>query len=448
MDCATPSGDDSTNPDPAGETRKDMFARFRSGETKILCNVGVLTTGVDLDVRCIIDAQPTKSRILFVQKIGRGLRTAEGKDKCIILDHGGNHLRLGRVTDTHQDYLDDGKDREGSAKKAATVPLQKLCPECKAVLTYKARECSACGAQIVAVTTVHEADGELVELGSRRTGARGLARREGGILPRAEMGSGPQGPQVGLVLASISGAVPGRTPAEVVRAADAARAVHLNAKLVEIASHRLCQTEGRVMAKDPRKRGSIEGAFAWRLIEMLESPAYRVLTLSAHRAMARLEIEMAHHGGKPEENGRLPCTFEHFVEFGVERHAIAPAIRELVALGFVQITRKGCAGNAGFRQPALYRLTYRHCGSHKETTDEWKRIKTMEEAEAIAKSARAPQSERRQKNKNPVRETPPIPVRENPPIALRPQCGKTHYGPSGETHTTSISPGVGPARYG
>ena len=200
------------------------------------------------------------------------------------------------------------------------------------------------------------------------------------------------------------------------------------------------------MAKDPkkRKRGSIEGAFAWRLIEMLESPAYRVLTLSAHRVMARLEIEMAHHGGKPEENGRLPCTFEHFVEFGVERHAIAPAIRELVALGFVEITRKGCAGNAGFRQPALYRLTYRHCGSHKETTDEWRRIKTMEEAEAIAKRARAPQSERRQKNKSPVRETPPIPVRENPPIARRPQCGKTHYGPSGETHTTSISPGVGP----
>jgi DNA repair protein RadD len=178
MDCDTPSGDDSTDPDPAGETRKDMFARFRSGETKILCNVGVLTTGVDLDVRCIIDAQPTKSRILFVQKIGRGLRTAEGKDKCIILDHGGNHLRLGRVTDIHQNYLDDGKNREGSAKKAATEPLPKLCPECKAVLTYKARECSACDAQIVAVTTVHEADGELVELGSRKTGARAASLDE------------------------------------------------------------------------------------------------------------------------------------------------------------------------------------------------------------------------------------------------------------------------------
>jgi hypothetical protein len=57
---------------------------------------------------------------------------------------------------------------------------------------------------------------------------------------------------------------------------------------------------------------------------------------------------------------------DHFVEFGIERHAIAPAIRELVALGFVEVTRQGCAGNAGCRQPTLFRLTYRHWGSHQD----------------------------------------------------------------------------------
>jgi DNA repair protein RadD len=172
MDCNTPSGDDSYDPDPAGETRRDIFARFSSGETKVICNVNVLTTGVDLDLRCIVDAQPTKSRILFVQKIGRGLRTAPGKDRLIVLDHAGNHLRLGRVTDIHQTHLDDGKKRDGSAKKERAEPLPKLCPECKAVLAYKARECSACGVQIIAASMVHEADGELVELGSRKSGAR------------------------------------------------------------------------------------------------------------------------------------------------------------------------------------------------------------------------------------------------------------------------------------
>jgi DNA repair protein RadD len=132
-----------------------------------------LTTGFDADVRCIIDAQPTKSRIKFVQKIGRGLRTADGKDKLVILDHAGNHLRLGLVTHISQDHLDDGKKRNGSERKEEKrEPLPKLCPECKAVLAYKARECSVCGAQILAITEVHEAEGELVELGSRRSGKR------------------------------------------------------------------------------------------------------------------------------------------------------------------------------------------------------------------------------------------------------------------------------------
>src|SRR5579871_3762604 len=67
------------------EDREAIFNRFRSGETRIICNVGVLTTGIDLDVRCIVLARPTKSRILFVQTIGRGLRTAEGKDHLLIL---------------------------------------------------------------------------------------------------------------------------------------------------------------------------------------------------------------------------------------------------------------------------------------------------------------------------------------------------------------------------
>jgi hypothetical protein len=63
--------------------RNEIVERFQTGQTKIICNVGVLTTGFDADVRCIILARPTKSEILFVQMIGRGLRTAPGKDHCI-----------------------------------------------------------------------------------------------------------------------------------------------------------------------------------------------------------------------------------------------------------------------------------------------------------------------------------------------------------------------------
>ena len=40
----------------------------------------------------------------------------------------------------------------------------------------------------------------------------------------------------------------------------------------------------------------IDGPFAPRLITMLKSPAYRALSLSAHRILARLEIELYQHG--------------------------------------------------------------------------------------------------------------------------------------------------------
>jgi DNA repair protein RadD len=158
---------DGNTPD---DERRRIFARFRSGETTVLVNIGVLTIGVDLDVRCIVDARPTKSPIKFVQAIGRGLRTAPGKVKLVIIDHAGDHLRLGRVTDIARDHLDDGKKRDGSAKKERVDPLPKLRPECKAVLGHKARECSACGAQIIAASMVREADGEVVELSSLCTG--------------------------------------------------------------------------------------------------------------------------------------------------------------------------------------------------------------------------------------------------------------------------------------
>jgi DNA repair protein RadD len=89
--------------------REEIFDRFRTSETKLICNVATLDTGIDLDVRCIIDARPTRSRIRFVQTVGRGLRPAEGKDHLIVLDHAGNHQRLGLVTDIHFGELDNGE---------------------------------------------------------------------------------------------------------------------------------------------------------------------------------------------------------------------------------------------------------------------------------------------------------------------------------------------------
>jgi hypothetical protein len=134
-----------------------------------------------------------------------------------------------------------------------------------------------------------------------------------------------------------------------------------------------------------KRKTKISGQFGWRLIEMYESPAYRVLSQSGHRILSRLEIEMAHHGGT--DNGKLPTTYDQFELYGVHRHAIGPAIREVVALGFVEITQEGRSGNGEWRRPNLFRLTYRETDLT-NPTDDWRKIQTIEQAEAIATAAR------------------------------------------------------------
>lgn len=151
--------------------RERIFGRFRAGETMIICNVGTLTTGVDLDVRCIIDAKPTKSEMLFVQTIGRGLRTAPGKDHLIVLDHAGNHLRLGMVTDIHHDHLDDGWLDGRERDDERTVPLPRLCEKCKAIVPRAVMACPQCGHVHAPAAPVEARAGKLVELSSNRAGA-------------------------------------------------------------------------------------------------------------------------------------------------------------------------------------------------------------------------------------------------------------------------------------
>jgi hypothetical protein len=142
-----------------------------------------------------------------------------------------------------------------------------------------------------------------------------------------------------------------------------------------------------------RHKNRIDGQWSPRLIEMLESPAYRVLSVSAHRVISRIEIEHAHHGGN--DNGNLPVTKHDFMAYGMDHNAVAPAIREAEALGFIRMKR-GRGGNADHRQPNRFFLTFAHgCGSRAyPPTHDWRKIETIEEAQAIANAARAAKDQR------------------------------------------------------
>jgi DNA repair protein RadD len=147
--------------------REAMFRRLESGETKVLCSIETIEIGVDLPfVDCIVDACPTKSRIRYVQRHGRGITAFPGKEFCLILDHAGNVLRLGMLEDISSGILDDGEDVRSAERQPEKKEFEaKLCPECHALQQPGARECWQCGHKFLAVTLVREREGELIELG-------------------------------------------------------------------------------------------------------------------------------------------------------------------------------------------------------------------------------------------------------------------------------------------
>ena len=117
------------------------------------------------------------------------------------------------------------------------------------------------------------------------------------------------------------------------------------------------------------------------------NPAYRVLSLSAHRALSRIEIEFAHHGG--QDNGKLPVTYDDFERYGVRRHSIGPALLELEALGLIVITEHGkMAKAAEYRRSNKFLLMSRPKQKGIEVAGLWRHFKTMQEAEAAVEAAR------------------------------------------------------------
>ena len=77
------------------DTRRRMLSDHADGAYQYLANCMVLTEGFDSpEVSCIAMARPTKSRSLYAQILGRGLRTATGKTDCLVLDYTDSSRRL------------------------------------------------------------------------------------------------------------------------------------------------------------------------------------------------------------------------------------------------------------------------------------------------------------------------------------------------------------------
>ncbi|CCW31047.1 conserved hypothetical protein [Xenorhabdus nematophila F1] len=131
------------------EERQIIIHRFEQGATKIIVNVGTLIAGFDSDVRCIIYARPTKSEIRWTQCLGRGLRTAPGKEACLIFDHSGSVHRLGYPDDIEYDELpgkNDGmKTRDSYREQEKREKLPKECSSCHYMKPAGVYVCPKCG---------------------------------------------------------------------------------------------------------------------------------------------------------------------------------------------------------------------------------------------------------------------------------------------------------------
>ena len=67
--------------------RKSIIDNFRKGRTNILFNCQLLTEGFDEpSIEALIIARPTKSKSLYCQMIGRGLRNYPGKEVCYLYE--------------------------------------------------------------------------------------------------------------------------------------------------------------------------------------------------------------------------------------------------------------------------------------------------------------------------------------------------------------------------
>lgn len=168
--------------------RARIKGQLERGALKVVCNIATLLLGVDWDVRCISWARPTKSEMLFVQAIGRGLRTADGKTNLIWIDHADTISTLGFPDEIHHAELDDGKPKKKpeSAKRKARLPTP--CPKCSVLRTPGISACLHCGFKPDPPKKNHATvEGELREIrrgkGTIESGPKNTLTLRGKIIP-------------------------------------------------------------------------------------------------------------------------------------------------------------------------------------------------------------------------------------------------------------------------
>ena len=120
------------------DERQQKQQAIRSGQINVLCVVDIFNEGVDIpEVDTLLFLRPTESLTIFLQQLGRGLRLAEGKECCTVLDFVGNSR-------PEYDFANKFRALVGRSPKAISDEIKQGFPHaplgCRIELTKRTQE--------------------------------------------------------------------------------------------------------------------------------------------------------------------------------------------------------------------------------------------------------------------------------------------------------------------
>jgi DNA repair protein RadD len=147
------------------QVREWIIRKYRAGEIKILCNVGLFCAGFDVpEVGYIASLRPTQSISLFLQQCGRGSRPSPGKTDYILCDHAGNIYRHNMMPHDDREWSLEGRKKNKKKSTGSEPVVQvKQCPKCFLVHTPM-DSCPECGHIYESDRKIEQREGELAEI--------------------------------------------------------------------------------------------------------------------------------------------------------------------------------------------------------------------------------------------------------------------------------------------
>ena len=135
--------------DASDDERDAKYRRLQTGETKVLCSVKLLITGIDIpEVACGIVWCPMGSLTELLQFGGRFMRPAAGKSKCVLLDFSGacefHKVEPGDDIEWSLDPAKSVQERIAADLEASPEKKKLTCPKC-GLMFKSAPACPACG---------------------------------------------------------------------------------------------------------------------------------------------------------------------------------------------------------------------------------------------------------------------------------------------------------------